>query len=111
MNHDQIALDEARLTPAFLSREEEELFAHALLGEEAITFLNSDLGRLLRGYALQQRQEAAEALLKVPVWRKRKIQQLQFQAAVAEQFLGFIQEAINNGEAAHQGLIQLRETA
>jgi hypothetical protein len=110
MNPDKIALDEALLTPEFLSKEEEELFGQALIGQEAAMFLNSDLGRLLRGFALQQRQEAAEKLLKTAPWRRRRIQQLQFQAAVADQFLGFIREAVMIGEIAHQGLINMRDT-
>ncbi|MFA5632975.1 MAG: hypothetical protein WC997_15825 [Porticoccaceae bacterium] len=109
MNPDKIALDEALLTPEFLSQEEETLFAEAMLGQEAITFLNSDLGRVLRGYALQQREEAKEELLKTAPWRKRKIASVQFKAAVANQFLQFVREAVMRGEIAHQNLINLRE--
>lgn len=109
MNPDKIALDEALLTPEFLSQEEEALFAEAMLGQEAVTFLNSDLGRVLRGYALQQREEAKEELLKTAPWRKRKIESLQFKAAVANQFLEFVREAVMRGEVAHQGLVNLRE--
>lgn len=110
MNPEKILLDEGQITPEFLSREEESLFAEALLGQEAITFLNSDLGRVLRGYAMQEREEAKEALLSTPAWRKRKIQQLQFRAAVADHFLGFVREAVMRGEMAYRGLEQLRTT-
>lgn len=96
------------LTPAFLSQAEQELYAEAVLGKDAVDFLNSELGRVLRGYALHQREEAKEALLKVPSWRKRKIQQLQFKAAVADQFLAFIRDAVVRGEMALQGLNQMR---
>jgi len=109
MNPSQTALDDGLLTPEFLSREEEGLFAEALLGNEAIAFLNSDLGRVIRGYAMHERAEAKEALLTVWPWRKRKIQQLQNKAAVAGQFLDFIAEAVMRGEIAHQGLKQLRD--
>lgn len=108
MNPEKILLDDGLITPEFLSREEEALFAEAMLGEEAITFLNSDLGRVLRGYALQEIEEAKSALLKTPAWRKRKIQQLQFRAAVAGQFLEFVREVVARGDMAHQGLEQLR---
>lgn len=108
MDPEKVALDEGRLTPAFLSNEEEALFAEALLGQEAIDFLNSDLGRVMRGYALQKREEAKEALLTTPAWRRRRIQTLQFQAAVADQFLAFVREVVVRGDVAHQGLIAMR---
>ena len=96
------------LTPAFLSDEEQAMYAEAMLGKDAVDFLNSDLGRTIRGYAVQNIEEVKEALLKTPAWRKRKIQQLQFKAAVANQFLSFIREAVMRGEIAMQGLNQLR---
>ena len=57
--HQKIALDEANLTPEFLNAEEEALFAEFMLGEEAIRFLNSDLGRVMRGFALMRVAEAS----------------------------------------------------
>ena len=106
MTHSEVTHE--TLTPAFLSQEEQELYAEAVLGKDAVDFLNSELGRVLRGYALQHIEEAKTALLTVPTWRKRKIQQLQFKAAVAEQFLAFIREAVMRGETALQGLNQMR---
>ena len=102
------SFDESTITPGFLSNEEQALYADALLGREAVEFLNSDLGRLLRGYAVQRREEAKEALANVPAWRKRKIQTLQFQAAVAGQFLSFVQEAVMSGKMAEQMITQMR---
>ena len=99
---------EQTLTPAFLSQEEQALYAEAVLGKDAVDFLNSDLGRVLRGYAMQHIEEAKTALLTTPSWRKRKIQRLQFKAAVASQFLTFIKEAVVRGEVALQGLSQMR---
>lgn len=99
---------EDTLTPSFLSDEEQALFSEAILGKDAVDFMNSDLGRVLRGYAAQNIEEAKEALLKTPSWRKRKIQQLQFKAAVASQFLDFVREAVVRGEMAIHGLNQLR---
>lgn len=113
MDNDSI-LDDGLVTPQFLNREEEALFAEVLLGDEAVTFLNGDLGRLLRGYALQRREEAKEALLAAnpdTESGREQIKAAQFQAAVASQFLSFIQEAIATGEVAHQSLLQLREQA
>lgn len=108
MNHEDIAITDGELTPQFLNRVEEALYAEVLLGDEAVTFLNSDLGRVLRGYALQEVEEAKDALLTCPWWRKRKLQQLQFKAAVAKQFLGFIQEALIRGRVAESNLRAMR---
>lgn len=106
---DRKEFSESDLTPAYLSEEERSLYAEAILGKDAVDFLNSDLGRVIRGYAIQNIDEVKEALLTTPVWRKRKIQQLQFKAAVAAQFMQFIQEAISRGEMAVQSLNQLRD--
>jgi len=108
MNYEDIAISDAELTPHFLNKLEEELFAEVLLGDEAITFLNSDLGRVLRGYALQEVEEAKTALLTCPWWNKRKLQRLQFKAAVANQFLGFVQEALVRGRVAESNLKAMR---
>lgn len=111
MDPNKIALDEGRLTPEFLSKEEESLFAEAALGAEAVAFLNSDLGRVLRGFALQEIEAAKDDLLTTAPWRKRRIQQLQFRAAVAGQFLDFIREAVLRGDVAYEGLQAMRDEA
>lgn len=116
MDHQKIALDEGELTPQFLNDEERELFAQAKLGDEAVAFLDSDLGRLLRGFALQRRADARDALVApeadpdTPEGRA-KIREARFQAAVADQFLTFVQEAVATGEVAFQALKQMREQA
>jgi len=100
------------ITPEFLSREEEELFAEASLGVEAIRFLNSDLGRIMRGYALQEVEECKEKLLSVKPWTpwgKRKIFALQQRAAVANQFISFVKEALMRGQIAELSLKNLRD--
>lgn len=104
-------LGDGDMTPDFLDDEEKILFAEAMLGEEAIRFLDSDLGRVLRGYAEQEREAAKEELLRTPSWRKRKIDRLQQRAAVADQFLAFIREALMRGEVAHGNLKQMRNQA
>lgn len=106
--HTKQALDSGELTPQFLSNAEEELFAEAMLGQEAIDFLNSDLGRLLRGYAEQEVMICQQKLLTTPFWRWRKIIKLQNRAAVAQQFTNFISEALLRGRVAEQNLEQMR---
>lgn len=101
-------------TPQFLDEEEEALFAEVMLGDEAVRFLNTDLGRLLRGYALERREDAKEALLSADPDTEtglQKIKAAQLQAAVANQFLQFVQDALSRGEMAHQQLLQKREQA
>lgn len=113
MNHDNI-IEDGTLTPQFLSEEEEALFAEVVLSDEAVTFLNTDLGRLIRGYAIERREEAKEALLAADMDTeegRNQIKAAQFQAAVANQFLQFIQEALSRGDMAHQQLLQMREQA
>lgn len=116
MDANKIALEDAELTPKFLSDEERELFAQADLGEKAVAFLDSDLGRFMRGCALQRRYEAKEALLstdadpETPEGRA-KIREARFNAAVADQFLAFVREAVTTGEVAYQSLKQMRDQA
>lgn len=105
---DMRAIEDGLLTPQFLSKAEEELFAEAMLGREAIAFLNSDLGRVIRGYAEQELQQSKDKLIKTPFWRWRKIIRLQQKAAVAQQLLSFIQEALVRGKVAEQNLEQMR---
>lgn len=102
------AISDGLLSPQFLSQAEEALFAEAMLGRDAIDFLNSDLGRVLRGYAEQEVDECKKKLLTTPFWRWRKITKLQQRAAVANQFLSFVQEAIMRGNVAEQNLKAMR---
>ncbi|MFG6159633.1 hypothetical protein ACGTNG_12575 [Halomonas sp. 1390] len=107
-------LEEGVPTPDFLNQEEQALFAEATLGEETIRFLDSDLGRVLRGYALQERAEAKEAMLKedpMTAAGRQAIRDHQFRAAVADYVLTFFREALDRGEVAYQSLKQLREQA
>ena len=114
MDQNRIALDEAELTPKFLNEEERSLFAEADLGEQAINFLDSELGRFMRGMAIQDRSEALESLARPEAdpdtdEGRNVIRQSRFKAAVANQFLDYLQSAVNSGEAAYQSLKQLRD--
>lgn len=114
MNHEQRTINEGEPTPEFLNSEEEALFAQARLGEDAINFLNSDLGRVMRGFALQEVADAKNVLLiadPLTPEGQKIIRDAQFKAAVANQFLGFIQEITNASEGAYQQLRQMREQA
>lgn len=114
MDKQEQALIEGHPTPEFLNAEEEAMFAEFLMGEEAITFLNSNLGRLMRGFAEQQKEAAKDAVLSAnpcTPWGRRRIKKHQFEAAVADQFLGFIAEALQSGKVAEENLKQMRDQA
>lgn len=93
----------------FRSEEDRALFAEAKLGHEAQMFLCSDLGRLLQGRAEAEIEAAKNELIRVPVHEVATIELLQFQAQVAEQFIRWIGEAIQNGHHAEQQLDELCE--
>ena len=93
----------------FHSDEERALFTEAKLGHEAITFLASDLGRLLQGRAEADIEAAKEELIRVSSHEVNTIERLQFNAQVAEQFIRWIGEAIQNGHHAEQTLEVLCE--
>ncbi len=93
----------------FHNDEERALFTEAKLGQEAINFLASDLGRFLQGCAQADIDDAKEALITVDCRQYEAIENLQFQARVANQFIGWIGEAIQNGHYAEQQLDQLND--
>jgi len=87
------------------SGEELEMFALADLGEKAVGFRDSQIGRLMIGFALQEIREHANALLEVDPVNVDEIRRIQQKAGVARLFLRFIEEAISSGEVAHEQII------
>ena len=106
MNNYQ-AQDEGEIT--FRNEAERELFAEARLGQQAIDFLHSDLGRLLMGYARQEKREAMEQLLHTDSHDHTKIDFYQRKAEVADNFVRWIGEAIQNGSLAEDELMSIEE--
>lgn len=90
----------------FQNENEEVWFAQANLGMQATDFLDTDLGKVLKGYAQQEIQECALALLTVKIHDEETIASLQMRAMAARNFLRWIEEAIVTGENAHQMLLQ-----
>lgn len=114
MNHEQQTIDSGIPTPEFLNSKEEECYAQAMLGEEVERFLSSDLGRVMKGMADQEIEIAKKTLLDADPLTpegQKIIRDAQFKAAVANQFLGFIQEISNASEGAYQQLRQMRDQA
>ncbi len=93
----------------FHSEDERELFVEARLGQEAINFLSSPLGQLLQGRAEQDRQAAMEELLEVNPRETSAIENLQNKAHIANQFICWIGEAIQNGHHAEQQLEEMTD--
>ncbi len=83
-----------------LSPESRTFFAEAALGRDAREFVASDLGRYMVGCARQDVADAQEKLARCLPFRWKRIQQLQNEIRVAEQFLGYIRDLIIRGKAA-----------
>lgn len=76
------------------------LLAEAMLGQDALEFALSDLGRYLIGRADQEIRLATIALKTVYPWRWRRISFLQNKIAVAERVKSWLLEAIVSGRSA-----------
>ena len=90
----------------FVDEDEKACFHTSILGQDAIDFLNTRLGKTIRAYAIQEIKTAQQALVNVDAADTKQILKLQMQANVPGLFLGFIQEAIANGEQAYVELQQ-----
>jgi hypothetical protein len=78
----------------------------AVFGKQVEDFLQSDIGNYLVQCAKEKEAEAMEQLKRVYPWRRRKIQQLQNEIAIAENFQAWLGDAIVTG---HASLEQLKE--
>ncbi len=76
------------------------LLAEAMLGEDALAFSRSDIGRYLIGRANQEIKVATDALKTVHPWRYRRVGYLQNKIAVAERVKSWLLEAIVSGRTA-----------
>jgi hypothetical protein len=96
----------------FTDERERELFATALLGEQAITFFQQDpIGRFLHARAKLQIQQAEVDALEVNPdgWRgwfqaRRKLREIRQRAAVARLFISWLADAITDGQNATKEL-------
>jgi hypothetical protein len=84
--------------------EKDVLYAQAILGRDALDFINSELGRTMVGIAEQEVAEAMDALKTVSTWRRRKIQELQARVWRAESFQAWLIDLAHAGESAEQAL-------
>ena len=96
----------------FIDDQERIYFAEAALGQQFVEFLRSQVGRMLHGRAKQQLDEAKTEMLALDPstpeglekWREKKID-----AEVAQAFMTWCAEAINNGDAAAVQLEEYRQ--
>lgn len=91
----------------FVSLQEREWFARAKLGEEAIQFLQSNIGRYLHGCAKQEVDTMRDALEQCnpdSIFGRRKIRRLQKKTQSARYFMQWCAEVINDGEFAFRQL-------
>ena len=93
---------------AFINEAERALFHEAKLGEDAKDFLDSPLGKLLKGRAILEIEDAQAALLTVEPEDVATIRKLQFKAAVARQFVSWLADAVANGDQAFEQLEEMR---
>ena len=83
------------------------LYAEAIIGKDAESFLQGDLGRYMIARAEEEEREALEELATVFAWRRRKISQLQARLWRARSFKGWLSEMIVTGRQALQQLEQV----
>lgn len=93
-----------------LDIESRMMYAHVSIGHDAISFLQSDIGRYLVGCAQQEYVVASSKLKKVAFWRKRRIQQIQNEMWRAEMFTIWLRDLINIGHASEFQLKDREET-
>ncbi len=76
----------------------------ATFGKQVEDFLSSEIGDFLLGKSQREIEEATEILKRVHPWRSKRIQQLQNQIHVAEQFQRWLADAITAGHASIEDL-------
>jgi hypothetical protein len=96
------------MTPEFQDKAEEVYFAIAVMGEDARRFFSSAVGKYVVGRAYQRIEAIKEQLIKTPAWRRRKIQSLQNEAKAVKMGIVFLQEAVEEGEYAHEELKKMQ---
>ena len=93
----------------FKNDEERVLFEEARLGQDAITFLQTPLGKWLQAVAMQEKQQSMEQLLEIDCTNRLEIAKAQTNAKIADNFIRWIGEAIQNGRIAEQQLEEMDE--
>ena len=103
------AFDEEVSSLSFIDDDEEACFRTAVLGTQTISFLETDLGRMIRRYAIADIKIAQGKLVNVDAADIEKVRKLQMEANVPAALLAYIEEIIANGEQAEQELKQRQQ--
>lgn len=88
----------------------DELVATAELGEAARSFLDSELGKVMVGFADQEASLALFALATVDPTDAQAITKLQNKVMVANWFTQWLRELVDEGDGAINAFKQQQET-
>lgn len=104
--------------PTFIDAQEQKYFAQARIGDEVRSWLNSDVGRYLRGCARlelegvrDEMEQISTELLWMRPFTRRKLKRLQVRAEAARLFTQWCAEAMMDGDFAAKQLETYREGA
>lgn len=98
MSDEQTSVDPQDITPDFLNKEEETLFALAQKGVVADSFLNSGIGRMAIEACQNEVNEISQQLLSASA---EDVVELQTKARIAIWGLERLRDTIAAGEIAH----------
>lgn len=79
-----------------------QVAAEIVLGEEAQRFMDSDLGRLVLGFARQEVERAVDDLLRADPQDTKTIREIQLRAAFGANFDKWLREIVAEGEQSLQ---------
>jgi hypothetical protein len=79
------------------------------MGQKALSFRDSEVGRLMTGFAIQEIESHARKLLDCDATDTKVIMHHQQKAGAARLFLQFMEEAISSGDVAYAQLTSTEE--
>jgi hypothetical protein len=100
-------LQNAEVPVEFESQEEEILIRTAVMGEDAREWMvTNPVGRYVIGAALQDQSDIETAIMRTPLWRKRKHHDLRAKHAAIGNAIRWLTEAVQVGMSAESQLEQ-----
>lgn len=88
----------------FINENERLTFARARLGSDVLDFLRSTTGRYLHGRAKEDWEQAKEELINASIFNLVKYVRIRQRAKLAQMFMKYCVDAIQDGEVAYQEL-------
>jgi hypothetical protein len=80
--------------------EEVVMIRRAVFGKQVESFMNSEIGRYMVARAIEQKQDAQNAFLKVDCSDAESVRKLQNEIFVAESIVGWLRDAVGDGVQA-----------